>query len=100
MAQQTVTNSIGLDQQLQQQSLPPEALQGLQQQQQGLAVPKPWDLARPARVLSLEGLNPLVLGGQWLPDVKLAAGCVDASGQKPGDGPQRITLQQVGCQGQ
>eukprot|EP00878_Enallax_costatus_P031217 GHUV01034116.1.p1 GENE.GHUV01034116.1~~GHUV01034116.1.p1 ORF type:complete len:179 (+),score=39.64 GHUV01034116.1:113-649(+) len=52
--------------------------------------------SRPARVLSLEGLNTVVLGGQRrLPDVKLAAGCVDASGQKPGDAPQRITWQQV-----
>lgn len=47
------------------------------------------------RVLSLEGLNPLVLGGQWLPDVKLAAGAVDASGQQPGDAPARITWEQV-----
>lgn len=48
------------------------------------------------RVLGLEGLNPLVLGGQWLPDVKLAAGCIDASGQQPGDPPTRITWEQVG----
>jgi hypothetical protein len=47
------------------------------------------------RVLSLEGVNPLVLGGQWLPDVKLAAGAVDASGQQPGDAPARITWEQV-----
>jgi hypothetical protein len=50
---------------------------------------------RAPRVLSLEGLNPLVLGGQWLPDVKLAAGAVDASGQQPGDPPTRITWEQV-----
>jgi ABC-type hemin transport system substrate-binding protein len=50
---------------------------------------------RAPRVLSLEGLNPLVLGGQWLPDVKLAAGAVDASGQRPGDPPTRITWEQV-----
>eukprot|EP00775_Hariotina_reticulata_P009247 gene9247-9413_t len=47
------------------------------------------------RVLSLEGLNPLVLGGQWLPDVKLAAGCLDASGQEAGAQPQRVTWNQV-----
>jgi hypothetical protein len=52
--------------------------------------------SKPPRVLSLEGLNPLVLGGQWLPDVKAAAGAVDASGQQPGDNPARITWQQVG----
>jgi hypothetical protein len=51
---------------------------------------------KPPRVLSLEGLNPLVLGGQWLPDVKAAAGAVDASGQQPGEHPARITWQQVG----
>lgn len=51
-------------------------------------------------VLSLEGLNPLVLGGQWLPDVKLAAGAVDASGQQPGDPPTRITWEQVSKWGQ
>jgi len=67
---------------------------------------QPWQHA--PRVLSLEGLNPLVLGGQWLPDVKLAAGAVDASGQQPGDAPTRISWDQVcvcvwggggGCQG-
>jgi hypothetical protein len=61
--------------------------QPVQQQQQR------WQ--QPPRVLSLEGLNPLVLGGQWLPDVKAAVGAVDASGQQPGDSPARITWQQV-----
>jgi hypothetical protein len=65
------------------------SLQPIQQQQQR----RVWH--KPPRVLSLEGLNPLVLGGQWLPDVKAAAGAVDASGQQPGDHPARITWQQV-----
>lgn len=68
-----------------------------QQQQQQCAIPDVWH-QQPQwapRVLSLEGLNPLVLGGQWLPDVKLAAGAVDASGQQPGDPPTRITWEQV-----
>jgi hypothetical protein len=69
---------------------PPPQQQQQQQQQQGV-----WK--EPPRVLSLEGLNPLVLGGQWLPDVKAAAGAIDASGQRPGDNPSRITWQQVGC---
>lgn len=30
------------------------------------------------RVLSLEGLSPICVGGNWLPDVKTAAGCDDA----------------------
>lgn len=69
----------------------------LQQQQQDASTSsrvcdKPQDAPR---VCSLEGLNPLVLGGQWLPDVKLAAGAADASGQQPGDPPTRITWEQV-----
>lgn len=46
------------------------------------------------RVLSLEGLTPLVLGGQWLPDMKDLAGGVD-EWQQPGDSPLRITWEQV-----
>jgi hypothetical protein len=68
--------------------------QDLTQQQQQQQQRRMW--TKPPRVLSLEGLNPLVLGGQWLPDVKAAAGAVDASGQQPGDSPARITWQQVG----
>lgn len=66
-----------------------------QQQQQQCAMPAVLQQQPSPRVLSLEGLNPLVLGGQWLPDVKLAAGAVDASGQRPGDPPTRITWEQV-----
>lgn len=36
------------------------------------------------RVLSLEGLSPLCVGGNWLPDVKVAAGCDDALGDVGG----------------
>lgn len=46
------------------------------------------------KVLSLEGLNPLVSGGQWLPDMKARAGGKDLW-QSPGDPPIRITWQQV-----
>jgi Tfp pilus assembly major pilin PilA len=77
---------------------PGAAAFSLQQQQEeeedsGQGSEAEWQ--RAPRVLSLEGLNPLVLGGQWLPDVKLAAGAVDASGQQPGDPPTRITWEQV-----
>jgi len=41
------------------------------------------------RVLSLEGLAPLCTGGHWLPDMKYAAGCVDALGDNGGC-PARI----------
>lgn len=41
------------------------------------------------RVLSLEGLAPLCTGGNWLPDLKYAAGCVDALGDTGGC-PARI----------
>jgi iron complex transport system substrate-binding protein len=44
--------------------------------------------ARP-RVLSLEGLAPLCVGGGWLPDLKVAAGCEDALGDAGGV-PARI----------
>jgi len=49
---------------------------------------------RRPRVLSLEGLTPLVLGGQWLPDLKELAGGVD-EWQLPGDRPVRVTWAQV-----
>jgi hypothetical protein len=85
--------------QRQQQQQDRQEPQTQQQQQQGLQrVPQglsPWQ--RAPRVLSLEGLNPLVLGGQWLPDVKLAAGAVDAARQSPGDAPHRITWEMVSC---
>jgi hypothetical protein len=68
-----------------------------QQQQQQVQLAGGSGAARAAvpRVLSLEGLNPLALGGQWLPDVKLAAGCWDASGQQAGAQPERVTWSQV-----
>lgn len=69
------------------------SIQQQQQQRDGQGAVAQWQQA--PRVLSLEGLNPLVLGGQWLPDVKLTAGAVDASGQQPGDPPTRITWEQV-----
>jgi cobyrinic acid a,c-diamide synthase len=39
---------------------------------------------RPPSVLSLEGLAPICTGGNWLPDIKAAAGCRDALGDKGG----------------
>ncbi|KAL3138055.1 hypothetical protein ABBQ38_005288 [Trebouxia sp. C0009 RCD-2024] len=52
--------------------------------------------ASPSRpkVLSLEGLQPLVLGGQWLPDMKELAGGRDAW-QQPGDAPERISWEAI-----
>merc|ERR1740139_781783 len=44
---------------------------------------------RRPKVLSLEGLAPLCVGGNWLPDMKRAAGCVDALGDEGGC-PARI----------
>jgi len=44
---------------------------------------------RRPRVLSLEGLAPLCVGGGWLPDIKAAAGCDDALGDA-GGAPARI----------
>eukprot|EP00854_Cymbomonas_tetramitiformis_P004958 gene4958-6043_t len=41
------------------------------------------------RVLSLEGLDPLAVGGGWLPDVKLRAGAADALGDLPGAAARR-----------
>ncbi|KAK9828636.1 hypothetical protein WJX72_001237 [[Myrmecia] bisecta] len=49
---------------------------------------------RRPRVLSLEGLSPLCLGGQWLPEMKELAGGADEWLQ-PGDQPLRITWDQV-----
>ncbi|KAA6423422.1 MAG: periplasmic binding, partial [Trebouxia sp. A1-2] len=50
--------------------------------------------AKRPKVLSLEGLEPLVLGGQWLPDMKELAGGRD-EWQQPGDAPQRVTWEAV-----
>ena len=46
--------------------------------------------ARP-RVLSLEGLSPPCTGGHWLPDVKAAAGAVDAMGEAGGAPARRLS---------
>ncbi|KAI8465089.1 MAG: hypothetical protein J3K34DRAFT_461586 [Monoraphidium minutum] len=58
---------------------------------------RPW--ARRPRVLLLCGLDPLVLGGQWLPDlITSVCGAADAAGQAPGDPPRRISWGDVaGC---
>ena len=47
------------------------------------------------RVLSLEGLSPLCVGGGWLPDVKAAAGCDDAFGDVGGAPPRVITWKEI-----
>lgn len=47
------------------------------------------EIRRRSRVLSLEGLAPLCVGGGWLPDVKWAAGCEDALGDV-GRAPARV----------
>lgn len=46
------------------------------------------------RVLSLEGLKPLVLGGGWIPEMRRLAGGLDPS-QEPGDAPRRLTWDEV-----
>ena len=51
-------------------------------------------LPRP-RVLGLEGLVPFATGGQWLPDVRVRAGGVDALGCPPGCPPKRLMWQEV-----
>ena len=49
---------------------------------------------RKPRVLSLEGLKPLLTGGHWLPDMKaLAGGCDDL--QEPGAPAERLRWEQV-----
>jgi len=47
------------------------------------------------RVLSLEGLAPLCTGGHWLPDMKHAAGCIDALGDKSGCAARIITWEEI-----
>jgi len=47
------------------------------------------------RVLSLEGLAPLCTGGHWLPDMKYAAGCVDALGDIGGCPARIITWEEI-----
>lgn len=50
-------------------------------------------LRRP-RVFSLEGINPLVIGGHWIPDLlTLAGGCQDA--YSPGCPAARVTWEKV-----
>jgi cobyrinic acid a,c-diamide synthase len=49
------------------------------------------------RVLSLEGLSPLCVGGGWLPDVKSAAGCEDALGDVGGAPARIISWDEVAC---
>ena len=46
------------------------------------------------RVFSLEGVNPLVVGGHWIPDMlRRAGGCLDAFA--PGCPAARVTWEQV-----
>ena len=50
--------------------------------------------ARRPRVLSLEGLRPLAVGGHWLPEMKALAGGVDDL-QEPGAPAERLRWEQV-----
>jgi len=52
------------------------------------------DSARP-RVLGLESVCPLVASGQWLPDMRLRAGAVDALRDAPGAMPRRLAWDEV-----
>jgi len=53
--------------------------------------------ARKPSVLSLEGLSPLCTGGNWLPDIKAAAGCQDAFGEEGGADSRIITWDDILC---
>jgi len=46
------------------------------------------------RVISFEGISPLVLGGHWLPEMKTLAGGIDPL-QEPGSLAQRVNWQKV-----
>ena len=46
------------------------------------------------RVISFEGISPLVLGGHWLPEMKTLAGGIDPL-QEPGSLSQRVNWQKV-----
>lgn len=46
------------------------------------------------RVVSLEGLSPLVLGGHWLPEMKAVAGGVEGL-QEPGEGAKKVAWERV-----
>ena len=59
------------------------------------ALTKQGDNARKPSVLSLEGLSPLCTGGNWLPDIKVAAGCEDAFGEEGGADARIITWEQI-----
>eukprot|EP00929_Paragymnodinium_shiwhaense_P070475 TRINITY_DN35686_c0_g1_i7.p1 TRINITY_DN35686_c0_g1~~TRINITY_DN35686_c0_g1_i7.p1 ORF type:complete len:1087 (-),score=152.60 TRINITY_DN35686_c0_g1_i7:56-3316(-) len=47
------------------------------------------------RVLGLECVCPLVASGQWLPDMRLRAGAVDALGDEPGSAPRRLEWPEI-----
>ena len=47
------------------------------------------------RVLSLEGLAPLCVGGNWLPDLKYAAGCEDALGDIGGCSSRILSWEEI-----
>ncbi|GMH63816.1 hypothetical protein TrST_g12054 [Triparma strigata] len=47
------------------------------------------------RVLGLESCAPLVASGQWLPDMRIRAGGVDALGDEPGAPARIVTIQEI-----
>ena len=49
----------------------------------------------PPRLLSLEGLCPPCTGGNWLPDMKVAAGCQDALGDHGGAKARILTWEEI-----
>ena len=51
-------------------------------------------ISRP-RVLSLEGLCPPCVGGNWLPDLKHAAGCEDAFGDVGGSSAKLVSWEEI-----
>ena len=43
----------------------------------------------------MEGLTPPCVGGGWLPDLKVAAGCIDALGDNFGSSPQLLSWDEI-----
>jgi len=49
----------------------------------------------PPKIISLEGLMPLCVAGHWYPDMKKAAGCIDALGDEGGCPARHITWEEI-----
>jgi iron complex transport system substrate-binding protein len=67
----------------------------LESRLQAVAEAVPSTEQRRLRVLGLESVCPLVASGQWLPDMRVRAGGVDALGDEAGSAARRITWEEV-----